>query len=194
MTSRLVRLVPLVVLGALLTACAPRTPELAPTAGSTSIAWSGVFAQATREVQEGRHAAADRLLLDFQQTHPAAPEAADAAYYRALFRLDPSNSAMSTRDAVMLLDALLATPIVNTPLSPRTGDAVVLRRIANSIDTRPITVVTTPAAGSGTSSSSAARAEESKAKDEEITRLKDELSKANAELERIKRRVATPKP
>jgi hypothetical protein len=32
------------------------------------------------------------------------------------------------------------------------------------------------------------------AKDEEIARLREELSKANAELERIRRRLATPKP
>jgi hypothetical protein len=31
-------------------------------------------------------------------------------------------------------------------------------------------------------------------RDEELARVKDELAKANAELERIKRRVATPKP
>ena len=37
------------------------------------------------------------------------------------------------------------------------------------------------------------RADE-KARDEEITRLKEELSKANAELERIKRRLAQPNP
>ena len=33
-----------------------------------------------------------------------------------------------------------------------------------------------------------------KAQSEEIARLKDELAKANAELERIKRRLAQPKP
>jgi len=33
-----------------------------------------------------------------------------------------------------------------------------------------------------------------KAKDEELQRVKDELAKANAELERIKRRLTQPKP
>jgi hypothetical protein len=35
---------------------------------------------------------------------------------------------------------------------------------------------------------------EDKARDEEITRLRDELSKANAELARIRRRLARPRP
>ncbi|MDB4884891.1 MAG: hypothetical protein JWN79_329 [Gemmatimonadetes bacterium] len=195
MTPTLVRPLRLALLAAVLSGCAMRAPELSPTASSTPAAWASVLALVAQDVQAGRHAAADRRLLDFQVTHPAAPEAADAAYYRALFKLDPSNPAASTREAVALLDGLIATPIVTAPVSPRQTDALVLRRVATSLETRPVTVVTTPSAsGASGSSTSAPRTDESRAKDEEIGRLKDELSKANAELERIKRRVATPKP
>jgi hypothetical protein len=191
MTPTFVRPLRLAFLAVSLSACAMRTPELSPVS-STPAAWSSVLALVAQDVQAGRHAAADRRLLDFQVTHPAAPEAADAAWYRALFKLDPSNTAASTRDAIVLLDGLIATPIVNATVSPRQADALVLRRVATSLETRPVTVVTTPS--SSGSSAPAPRAEDSHAKDEEIGRLKDELSKANAELERIKRRVATPKP
>lgn len=190
MTPYLVRRLSFASLFLLLAGCSTSAPKLAPTPASTADAWSMVLTQVSQDVQAGRHAAADRLLLDFQQTHPAAPESVEAAYYRALFKLDPSNTSGSTHDAIVLIDGMLATPIVNAPLSPRQADAVVLRRIATALDTRPVTVVSSPSSVV----SGPAKADDTKTKDEEIAKLRDELTRANAELERIKRRVATPKP
>ena len=66
------------------------------------------------------------------------------------------------------------------------SEAMVLHRVAMTLDARTGAVV--PAAPA------TVLKPEDKAKDEELQRLKDELAKATAELERIKRRLASPKP
>jgi hypothetical protein len=113
-------------------------------------------------------------------------EALDASYYRALFKLDPANPTGTVRDAEALLDAYLA---VSGPL-PMRADATTLRRIATALEHGTAVATSSPNA----SGSSAAAPATDKARDEELQRVRDELTKANAELERIKRRLAQPKP
>lgn len=147
--------------------------------------WTALLAHVASEVQDGRYGTVERLLREFQQSHPNAPEAAEALFYRALYRLEPANPGASAREAGALLDTYLSSTVV----SPRRVDAVLLRHLATALETRlaPVPTVTGAGAASGPR-------EDTKGKDDEIARLKDELSKANAELERIKRRVAKPKP
>ena len=132
-----------------------------------------------------RFGVADHLLSDFASRHTASMEALDANFYRALFKLDPSNATGTVREAEVLLDAYLA---VSGPL-PLRADATSLRRAATALERAPASVATST---SSTAPSSASASD--KAKDEELQRLRDELAKANAELDRIKRRLAQPKP
>lgn len=157
---------------------------------------SASLQQAEREVASSRFGIADRLLTDFALGHPNTPDAVETAYWRALFMLDPNNQTASRRDAVAMLDSYLNTPITVM----HRGSATTLRRIAAALD-RPVPI----AAANPPSAAPAPRAEskadtkadtkaEDKSRDEEVQRLKEELAKANAELERIKKRVAQPNP
>lgn len=153
---------------------------------------SASLQQAEREVVSSRFGVADRMLADFALGHPNTPEAIETAYWRALFMLDPNNQTASRRDAIAMLDSYLNTPITVM----HRGSATTLRRIAVALD-RPAPV----AAANAPSAAPAPRAEpkadtkaDDKSRDEEVQRLKEELAKANAELERIKKRVAQPNP
>lgn len=143
------------------------------------------MAQAAQEVAAGRYGIADKLLSDYAARYPATTEAADAMYWRALYRLDPGNLNSSPREAVQLLDGYIAS---NN--GTHKSDAQALRRVASAIDARAI------AAANSTSvlPKTDPLKPDDRTKDEELQRVREELAKANAELERIKRRLAQPKP
>jgi hypothetical protein len=166
-----------------LAACAPtRRPEsVVPSIASE---WTVVLLQVTQDTQANRYAAAERLLADFATRHPSSVESADASYWRALYRLDPANPNASPREAGALLDGYLASSV---PGSHR-PEAAVLRRIASQMESRLAAANAAAQAPAPTTTAA------DKAKDEELLRVKDELAKANAELERIKRRLTQPKP
>ena len=149
----------------------------------TESEWAGSLTQTWQEVGAGRYAVADRLLADFATRHPGSVEAMDATYWRAVYKLDPANPTSSAHDAIALLDAYLASG-----QTPHRLEAQAMRRVALALEARP--KESAPASATGTVS----QPKDDKAQSEEITRLKDELAKANAELERIKRRLAQPKP
>ena len=147
--------------------------------------------QAEREVLASRFGVADRLLAGYAESHPNTAEAVETGFWRALFMLDGANETAGPRDALVLLDQYLAT----VPPAAHRAAATSLRRIAVALD-RPatVTVQAAPAApGARTEPKPAAKAEE-KPRDEEVQRLKEELAKANAELERIKKRLSQPNP
>jgi hypothetical protein len=156
--------------------------------------WPSALAIAEARVSEGRYDAADSVLARFAARFPDSPEAFESAYWRALFSMDPKNSNASVGTAVQYLDAYL------TGLHPRQHrqEAFALRAIAGLIDEsrnalalaqarrlnpHPALRIDLPMPKS-TADPAAAEAE--------IKRLKDELAKANAELERIRRRLAQP--
>lgn len=145
---------------------------------------AATLAQADREVLATRFGIADKLLSDFAAQHPATAEGSEASFWRALYKLDPANQTASPHDALVLLDAYLASSLT----TPHRAAATTLRHIAATFERGPAVVtqtVTVPGAPAGAKS-------DDKSKDDEVARLKEELAKANAELERIKRRVATP--
>lgn len=152
--------------------------------------WPRTFSEATVASETGRYDVADRRLATFAQAYPNTPEAAESLFWRALFRLDPSNPGASPREAGALLDEYLASPAPR----PRDIDARVLRRTAALLELQ-------------SKATTAARSEEvtrdkdreevlqrTKERDEELQRTRDELAKTLAELDRIKRRLAAPKP
>ena len=159
-----------------------------PMPTGTEFAETVLLAEA--EVAAGRFGVADRMLADFAERRANTPEAAETALWRALFRLDPANLTAGPQDAVVLLDGYLNGPV--TVAHPSAATA--LRRVAVQLD-RPVS--TSASASENAAGASAVKADvksDAKTRDEEISRLKEELSKANAELERIKRRLAQPNP
>lgn len=163
--------------------------------------WPATLLQAQQFTASGRPNAADSVLVVFAARHAGSAEAAETAYWRAVFALDPANrtTAPTTAltDAIASLDRYLASP------SPRahTLEAAALRRVAAQMDAVSRVAMTTvptppkevtPASRPPESKPEPKAAAEQAAADAEIKRLKDELAKANAELERIRRRLANP--
>jgi hypothetical protein len=189
MTPSFVRLPGLLIAGLLLAGCALPSIRTGPSPDEIAAEWSVVVEQAGVEVQAGRYASADQLLASFQQQYPGAPQSSDATVHRALYKLDPTTPGASSRDASVLLDAALA----GSPMLAHRGDLLALRRIASALETKP-SVVTVSVPGRDAPVVSPRADVSLKDKDDEIARLKDDVARANAELERIRRRVATPKP
>jgi hypothetical protein len=150
---------------------------------------SATLQQAEREALALRFGVADRLLAEFAEQHPGAPESVEVGFWRALFKLDPANQTGGPRDAIALFDAYLAAP----QTVAHRGAATSLRRVALVLD-RPPTVVAASAAPGPVAPTAKAEPKPDQSNADEVQRLKEELAKANAELERIKRRVAPPNP
>ena len=181
MSARRTRPARAALMAAMLAACSTGTARLADPVGAGRSEWGTWQAQAAQEAAASHFAVADKVLADYIVRFPASPEAAEAMYWRALYKLDPSNTSAAPHDAIVLLDGYLATG----PAAAHRGEAQTLRRVAGVLEARGASAATP-----------APRVEvvkvEDKARDEEMQRLKDELAKANAELDRIKRRLAQP--
>jgi transposase len=141
--------------------------------------------QADQEAIALRFGVADRLLAEFAESHAGTPEAVETAFWRAVFKLDTANQTGSRRDAVALLDGYLNG---STVVAHR-GAALALRHAASA----ERTVVTVPASSTPTTPGTAPTAR-TDASAEEVQRLREELAKANAELERIRKRLSQPNP
>lgn len=120
----------------------------------------------------------------------------EAQYARAMQMLAPGANLATLDSAVNLLDAYLA----HAGHIERRGEATVVRRLAgDAVQLSKVAAALqqeraesrTKAADPTSSAAPAARSDDSV---KEIQRLKDELAAANAELERIRKRLATQKP
>jgi hypothetical protein len=140
--------------------------------------------QAVVAMAHGQPAHADELLVTAAREHPDTPAALEVPYWRALLRMDPANPYASASDAVWLLDLYLSA---QEPVRHR-AEAIALRRVGRALDSlqslAAIAPVTPEAAGP-------ARRQEL---EREVARLREALEKSNAELERIRRRLAAPPP
>lgn len=124
--------------------------------------------------------------------HGRAP-AADSLYWQAVDNLDVSNKSGTLDTAIAKLDAYLASP----GRLAHDREARVLRTLArNSQQLARVEASLQQARANPPAPENRPRESESKARDDEslkeIQRLKDELAAANAELERIKKRLAPP--
>ncbi len=162
--------------------CLPsRQQKTDPPVPTAATEWPTVYARAIADAAESRTASADRALAEFAQRYPGSPEAGEVTYWRAMLKLDPNNAA-AVRESVTMLDGYLAS----TPAGTQRFEADVLRRLGAAIEQRNAAIAAIPP-------SPTVRPED-KARDEELQRLRDEVAAANAELARIRRRVARPRP
>lgn len=119
----------------------------------------------------------------------------EAQYTRAMQMLAPGASVVTLDSAVNLLDAYLAHAghierrDEATVMRRLAGDAIQLSKVAAALQQERAESRTK--AAESTATAPAARSDDSV---KEIQRLKDELAAANAELERIRKRLATQKP
>jgi hypothetical protein len=191
---------------ALLAACTPliHTPGIPDPAD----AWPMALTTARNRAATGNFDGADSTLAQFSRTYPGAPHSLEALYWRALFKMDPANRTASLPSAMTSLDAYLADP------RPRdhVPEATTLRRVAQQLDgMNKVAVIALEKVKDAQATAATANAAAANAKDvardatakaadatasatsaDEVKHLKDELAKATAELDRIRKRLSAP--
>jgi hypothetical protein len=151
----------------------------APATPSPAVEFAAVIEQSRQKVEAGDYPAADRILSDYALRHQGSQEAREISFWRAMYIVDPANRTASVEQGIKAIDIYLASEgaIWYRP------QAEVLRRTAlvlQSVRQAPV-----PKQVNGRDTVFISREEETAA-------LRDQLAKANAELERIKKRLANP--
>jgi hypothetical protein len=164
-------------IAAVATACAKQAP--AGSAPEPNAPYMTALMAAERRAEAGDYPGADRILSDFAIKAKGTPEATETAFWRALYMVDPNNKTTSMAEGVKALDIYLNTAAAKT-YKP---EALVLKRVAQSVLALRAVQSATRIAGRDTVFVT---------REDEIASLKDQLAKANAELERIKKRLANP--
>jgi hypothetical protein len=171
---------------------------------SAERAWRPTLASAQGFAARGEFAAADSALAAFATRYPGSSQALETDYWRSVYRLDPGNRDLSIEVAMVSLDGYLA----DTRVHEHTAEARTLRRIAGELDrlnrlagnaltqqNKDASAVPSARVGGNDPTTQPAKpSADAQAAADEIKRLKEELAKANAELERIRRRLAQPPP
>src|SRR5262245_51262299 len=173
------------------------------TEADASDVWPSSLAAARSLALEKKFNAADSVLVRFATQYPSTPQASETAYWRGLFKMDPSNPNAALPTALSLLDAYLGSERAHDHIA----EATTLRRIAAKlaglahVAENAATEAKEASNTAANAKAEAARAEAAKGDagkteaptpDAEIKRLKDELAKANAELDRIRKRLTQP--
>jgi len=158
-------------------ACASHQRATSLTTPAASFA--DALARAQARVDSGDYKGADKILSDYALVNKGKDEAREAAFWRALYLVDPANKTASIAQGIRALDIYLAQ---EGQLWYR-SQAEVLRRTASTIESQRLAQVPRQVIGRDTVFVT---------REEEITALRDQLAKANAELERIKKRLANP--
>lgn len=162
---------------AIIAGCSRPKPPAPP---APAQAYAEVLKTAEERVREGDHAGADRILSDFAMKMAGTEEATEISFWRALYMVDPANKRTSIPEGIRALDIYLATPGTRW----YRAQAEVLRRTAQSVQALRSASQSQPrVVGRDTVYIS---------REEEIASLRDQLARANAELERIRRRLANP--
>ena len=156
--------------------------------GSAAQDWNDTLTQAQALANDHRYGDADRLLADFAARYPGTAGAQESAYWRGVLALEPANRDGSPQIAA----ALFETYSRAGGHLPHGLEAGILHDIAVRLQAAGAPAVAVASPASGASGAAPSGASDLKAKDSEIQRLKDELAKANDELERIKRRLTAP--
>ena len=151
----------------------------APVTSTPAVEFAAVIEQARQKVEAGDYPAADRILSDYALRHQGTQEAREISFWRAMYIVDPANRTASVEQGIKALDIYLSSEgaIWYRP------QAEVLRRealVLQSVRQAPV-----PKQVNGRDTVFISREEETAA-------LRDQLAKANAELERIKKRLANP--
>lgn len=151
----------------------------APTTQPLAAEFANAIEAARQKVDAGDYPAADKILADYSLRHQGTSEAREISFWRAMYIVDPANRTASIAQGIRALDIYLATDgtIWYRP------QAEVLRRTALVI--QQVRQAQIPKVVTGKDTVFISR-------EEEVAALRDQLAKANAELDRIKKRLANP--
>jgi len=168
-------------------ACATAMRRTMP---SSAHDWLDALTTAKADAAQGHYDDADRVLYDFSQRYAGAPEAREAAFWRALFKLDPANRAGSPRAAEEQLGEYLG----DTAGALHRAEAQTLLRLAGVLDSlverRPAATTSDPL----TEEAAATAQQRADELQKELDHLRDELAKKTDELNRIKKRLSDRPP
>jgi hypothetical protein len=127
----------------------------------------------------GQHDEAEAILTRFVNANPSTPQAREAAYWRAVLRLESAISQADRTEAKRDLAAYLA----DTTMTAHQTEARIIQNLLTAVD----------AATHASDSANAAARQAATAREEELKKeiqsLREQLEKTNDELERIKRRL-----
>jgi hypothetical protein len=168
-------------------ACVNPTPRIRQQRPAAQQNWPAALSAAQRAADEGRYVDADRELVLFSKIHAGTPEAQESVFWRALYKLDPRNGAGGTSQVVTLVDTLLLA----RGTQPRRAEAVVVRRTALLLDSLRREAAERDTVIVRDTGRAMAREREL---EEQIKTLQDSLNATIAELERIRKRLAAPRP
>ena len=157
-------------------ACTGKKPQTAP---APVDGFATVLAAAEKRVEAGDYSGADRILSDYSLKAKGHEDASEVAFFRALYMVDPNNRNASMAEGVRAIDIYLSTSTIKRYRI----EALVLKRTAQAVLALRAAQQTPRLAGRDTVFVN---------REDEIAALKDQLAKANAELERIKKRLANP--
>ena len=127
----------------------------------------------------GQFATADSILTAFEHVEAGSADASESAFWRAMLRADPRNPAFEPAEARRGIEAYLAAPNPRR----RTEAGVMLRMLDLADSLRVVQAAQRSSAET-----------RDRARDEEVQKLRDDLQRTQAELDRIKRRLGSPKP
>lgn len=172
--------------------------------GSAQASWRETLDAALAQASHGEFDSADSLLAGYATAHAGSTEALETAYWRALFRLDPSNHSASTQQALASLDGYLADKrprahvVEATTLRRAAAQLDALNRLAANASTQAKdaanVAANAKAVAADAKAADATASAAADARDAEIKKLRDDLAKANAELDRIRKRLSSPPP
>ena len=167
----------LIAIALVISGCSTKPKPVIAPAPATEFA--AAIESARLKVDAGDYSAADRILSDYSLKHQGSPEAREISFWRAMYLVDPANRSASIAQGIRALDIYLGTDgaIWYRP------QAEVLRRTALVI--QQVRQAQIPKQVNGRDTVFISR-------EEEVAALRDQLAKANAELERIKKRLANP--
>jgi hypothetical protein len=168
-------------------------PPVTPTAEADA-AWPATRDAARAALFARDFARAEAALDAFAARHPQTRAAAEARYWWALVRLQPGNRAADVGPALAVLEAYR----IGDPLAPRAVEASLLRALVAQQDSLRLALsLERAAAAAAAGAAQTARAafvprDSLRARDEELARVRAEAAEAQAELERVRRRIAAP--
>jgi hypothetical protein len=166
----------LLAIATVIAGCSSKTPPQAPMPAD---AFASALAAAEQRVEAGDYSGADRILADFSLKAKGTEGAGEVAFFRALYMVDPNNRTASMAEGVRALDIYLKT----SEAKRYRAEAIVLRRTAQTVLALRTSQQAPRVVGRDTVFVN---------REDEIAALKDQLAKANAELDRIKKRLAQP--
>lgn len=168
--------------------------------------WRSTLSEARAAADSARWGTADQRLEEYSLRHPGTAEAHEALYWRGLFRMAPGNDSVSRTLAVPTLQRYLSGPggahrtearlLLDVAARHATlvAEAEAKEREIAEVRTALGRAQDRPAAASGAAGASGGSDAPNRNLASEVERLRGELARANSELERIRRRLATERP